>query len=128
MVSRMQTRKSAAQWGELVSAWEASGLTADVFASEHGVAPSSLRWWKTERARRARKEPRRRSPRRPSSLTATANEVALARVVRSGDVRAPAGALGGVAVVAGGARIVVEHGFDGRLLREVVRALEEATR
>jgi hypothetical protein len=31
-----------------------------------------------------------------------------------------------VVVVAGGARIVVEHGFDGRLLREVVRALEEA--
>ena len=125
MVLRMQTRKSAARWGELVSAWEASGLTADVFAGEHGVAASSLRWWKTELARRARKEPRRRSPRRPSSLT-RASEVALARVVRSGDVRAPAGARGGVAVVAGGARIVVEHGFDGRLLRDVVRALEEA--
>ena len=43
MVLRMQTRKSAPEWGELVSAWETSGLTADVFASEHGVAGSTLR-------------------------------------------------------------------------------------
>lgn len=124
MVLRMQTRKSAGQWGELVSAWEASGRTAESFASEHGVAASLLRWWKTELARRARKEPRRRAPRR--APLATANEVALARVVRPGEVRAPTGARGGVTVVAGGARIVVEHGFDGGLLREVVRALEEA--
>lgn len=126
MVMRMQTRtrRSAAQWGELVSAWEASGLTADVFASEHGVAGSTLRWWKTELAKRARKEPRRRPPRQP--LPTTVSEVALARVVRRGEGRAPAGVHGSVVVVAGGARIVVEQGFDSRLLREVVRALEEA--
>lgn len=124
MVSRMQTRKSAAQWGEVVSTWEASKLTADVFASEHGVPASSLRWWKTELARRARKEPRRRSP-RVRSLT-TAGGVALARVVRPEEGSAPSGVRGGLAVLAGGARIVVEHGFDGRLLRELVRALEEA--
>lgn len=120
----MQTRKSAGQWGELVSAWEASGLTADVFASERGVAGATLRWWKMELARRARKEPPRRSPKRPSPTT---SEVALARVVRAGgEGRVPAGGRGGVAVVAGGARIVVERGFDGGLLREVVRALEDA--
>lgn len=55
-----------------------------------------------------------------------AREVALARVVRSGDVEAPAAVRGGVAVVVGGARIVVEQGFDGRLLRDVIRTLEEA--
>lgn len=124
MVMRMQTRKSAAQWGELVSAWEASGLTADVFASEHGVAGSTLRWWKTELARRARKAPRRHPPRRPSFTPASS--VALARVVRPGEGSAPAAARGGVAVLAGGARIVVERGFDSGLLREVVRALDEA--
>jgi hypothetical protein len=124
MVVRMQTRKSAAEWAELISAWEASGLAASVFASEHGVAEPTLRWWKTELARRARKEPRRHSPRRPSVTRASA--VALARVVRPGGESVSAGARGGVAVLAGGARIVVEHGFDGRLLREVVRALEEA--
>ncbi|GAC1542668.1 MAG: hypothetical protein NVS3B10_31270 [Polyangiales bacterium] len=124
MVMPMQTRKSALQWGELVSGWEASGVTADVFAREHGVAGSTLRWWKTELARRARKEPRGRPPRRPS-LT-RASEVALARVVRPAEGPAPTAARGGVAVVAGGARVVVEHGFDSRLLRDVVRALEEA--
>ena len=124
MVLGMQTRRSAAQWGELVSAWEAWGLTADAFASEHGVAGSTLRWWKTEVGRRAPKQAPRRAPKQRSLMTAST--VALARVVRAGDVRAPAGRLGGVAVVVGGARIVVEPGFDGRLLREVVRALEEA--
>lgn len=118
----MRTRKSAAQWGRLVSAWEASGLGAEQFASEHGVAPATLRWWKTELARRARNEPRRRAPRQPQ---VEASGIVLARVVRPGEATAAASG-GGVSVFAGGARIVVELGFDGRLLREVVRALEEA--
>jgi hypothetical protein len=121
----METRKSAAEWAELVSAWEASGVSADVFASEHGIAGKTLRWWKSELAKRARDEGRRR-PRRRSPLMA-ASSVALARVVRSGAEHSAAiGARGGVAVVVGSARIVVEHGFDGGLLCEVVRALEEA--
>lgn len=120
----MQMRKSAAQWGELVSAWEASGLSADVFAREHGIVGSTLRWWRTELARRARHEPRRRSPRRPSLRTAST--VALARIVRPGEASVATGPHAGVAVLVGGARIIVERGFDGRLLREVVRALEEA--
>lgn len=128
MVVGMRTRKGAAQWGELVSGWESSGLTAEVFASEHGVAGSTLRWWKTELARRARKEAPRRPPKRPSLMTASG--VALARVVRPGEASASGppgarGARGSVAVVVGGARIVVEQGFDGGLLRDVLRALEE---
>lgn len=123
MVLLMQTRKSAAQWGELVSAWESSGRSADSFASEHGVVGSTLRWWRTELAKRARSGVRRRPPR---SQPITASGVALARVVRPGEVLTPASGRGGVAVLAGGARIVVEHGFDRRLLCEVVRALEEA--
>jgi hypothetical protein len=117
----MQTRKSAAQWGELVSAWEASGITADVFASKHGIAGSSLRWWKTELARRSRHEPPRRPPRRPTATTASS--VALARVVRPTEAT---GGRCGVCVLAGDARIVVEPGFDARLLRDVISALEDA--
>jgi hypothetical protein len=125
MVVGMQTRRSAAQWGELVSAWAASGLTADVFASEHHVAGKTLRWWKTELARRARDERQRRPVRQRPRMTASS--VALARVVRTGgEPSGPSGARGGVAVVVRNARIVVEPGFDGGLLREVVRALEEA--
>jgi hypothetical protein len=125
MVLLMQMRKSAAQWGELVSAWEASGLAADAFASKHGVAGSTLRWWKTELARRARSELRRRPPRRESPPPPPSG-IALARVVRPGEGPKSATARGGVAVLAGGSRVVVEPGFDSRLLREVVRALEEA--
>jgi hypothetical protein len=121
----MQMRKSAAQWGELISAWEASGVSADVFAREHGVVGSTLRWWRTELARRAQDQPRRRSPKRSSPMLATS--VALARVVRPGEGRVSRVAGGaGVSVVVGSARIVVEPGFDGGLLREVGRALEEA--
>ena len=122
MVMPMRTRKSAAQWGELVSAWGASGLAADVFASEHGVAASSLRWWKTELARRARNEPARRLP-RPHRKDC--GVVALARVVREGDptpiTDEPANPP--VVVVVGAARILVQHDFDGQLLRAVVDAL-----
>ena len=103
------------------------GLTADVFASGQGVAGSTLRWWKTELARRARKEAPRRPPKRPSLMMESG--VALTRVVRPGEASAsasgPPGARGAVAVVVGGARIVVEQGFDGGLLRDVLRALEE---
>jgi transposase-like protein len=117
------TRLSAARWAELVAAWEESGRTALSFAGEHGIAESSLRWWKTELSRRARKEAARRSPgpRRPGGPT-----VGLARVVREG-AEAPTtdGGARHVSIVIGEARIVVEAGFDGRLLREVVQALGE---
>jgi transposase-like protein len=120
MLTRMGLRMSADEWAELVRAWEESGHAAAAFAADHGIAEASLRWWKTELARRARKQAARKSPgpRRPAT-------VAVARVVREGDVvdRAPARATGAVSVVVGGARVVVEAGFDRKLLRDVVEAL-----
>jgi hypothetical protein len=106
----MQSRKGAAQWGPLVSQWEASGRSAEVFANEHGVTEAALRWWKRELSKRS----------------ATTRSVAVARVVRSGDAPAIRGERGSVTVIVGEARVVVEQGFDAQLLREVVRALEEA--
>jgi hypothetical protein len=104
-----------------VEAWEASGLTAASFAAEEGVAESSLRWWKTELVRRARKQGARRSP----GPGRGAAGVAVARVVREGE--APPAASGrpkeSIELVLEGARVVVAHGFDAQLLREVVRAL-----
>src|SRR4051812_20134039 len=118
-------RMSAGRWAELVDAWAASGRSARVFAEEHGVTEGSLRWWKAERARRARSEPARRSPgpgRKPSRV------VALARVVREGE--APAASTSDpanppVVVIVGSARILVQHDFDAQLLRAVVHALCE---
>jgi hypothetical protein len=112
-------RLSAGKWAELVSAWEASGQTSGEFASTRGIAESSLRWWKTELSRRARKLAARRSP-GPRDRGKTA-AVALARVVREGE-SAPTTA-SAIELVLDGVRVAVAPGFDAELLREVVRAL-----
>ena len=117
MLCGMKTRMSAARWERLVKTWEAAGQPAD-FAGKHGVAEGSLRWWKSELARRAKGATRGRPPRRPGP------RVTLARVVREG-ARAdePVGGDGSLVVAVGGVRIVVERGFDASLLRAVVEAL-----
>ena len=115
----MKSRMGAGMWAELVAGWESSGRSAAEFASEHGIAEATLRWWKTELGRRARKEERRRPPRPGPS----AGGVPLAKVVRQHTDSSVTTSR--VAVLVGAARIVVEVGFDGHLLREVVRALGE---
>src|SRR5690606_27670652 len=114
MLAGMKTRRSAAQWAELVAAWDSSGLSAEVFASERGLVERTLRWWKAELESRARGETRRRPPRREDGPT---EAVRLARVVRRTSSSASSG---GIVVQVGAARVVVEGGFDPRLLREVV--------
>jgi len=141
---------SAGRWAELVTAWGASDRSAREFAGEHGVSASSLRWWKSELGRRARREPPRHSP-GPGRDRAPA--IAIARVVRDvegpGDTRvgvsavderplrvvAPQDRQGGergtgpvdarVVISVGEAKIVVQRNFDVRLLRAVVQALSE---
>ena len=116
----MSTRLSAAKWAELVVAWESSGSSARAFADERGISESSLRWWKTELARRARQEPARRSPGPRERGTPP---VALARVVRDGEARPSPTSSDSLVVLVGPARIVVHREFNAALLREVVRAL-----
>lgn len=41
-----QVRHSAAEWEELVSGWQASGLSCRGYAEEVGVNPRTLSWWK----------------------------------------------------------------------------------
>ena len=126
MLARM--RMTAAAWGELVEAWQTSGQSARDFAAKKGIAESSLRWWKTELARRARREPARRSP------GPHGKGIAIARVVREGEeIPMPIEPLAStvepanppVIVAVGAVRILVQHEFDAQLLREVVRALSE---
>jgi transposase-like protein len=118
MLAGMKTRRSAAQWAELVAAWDSSGLSAEAFASERGLVETTLRWWKAELESRARGETRRRPPRREDRPM---EAVRLARVVRPANSSASSG---GIVVQVGAARVVVESGFDPRLLRELVAALE----
>ncbi len=39
-------RRSAAEWSELVTQWEASDVSTTAFAARHGVGASSLYWWR----------------------------------------------------------------------------------
>jgi len=111
-------RMTAGRWAELVSAWETSGQSSRAFADKHGVSESSLRWWKGEPSRRARREPGAGKSRR--------GIVALAKVVREGEA-APASMAPtpSVVIAVGTARILVGEDFDARLLRAVVHALGE---
>lgn len=109
------------EWERLVAKWRASGQTARQFAESHGVKDSALRYWGArlaDEARQAEMAVGRRAPRASSTP-------ALARVVRVGEPP-PETATGRVLIVIGKAFIVVEPGFDGGHLRDVVRALGEA--
>lgn len=116
---------SQEDWAELVEEWRASGRTAREFAAAHGVADSALRYWSSRLSQR--KPPTSTSRRRPVGRpTAAATSPPLARVVRPGD---PAPATKGdarITVVVGKVTVIVEPGFDGAHLRDVVRALSEA--
>lgn len=51
-------RRSAREWAQLVREWKRSGLTAGMFAEEHGLSACTLAWWrwKLARDRRAKQE------------------------------------------------------------------------
>ena len=104
MLARMKS--SAAQWGERVRAWEASGQSAEEFARGKQFTGKMLRWWRGEFERR------RRGP--------SPARVAMARVVRPGEV-----VVGDepIAIVVGRFRVEVIRGFDEALLRDVLRVL-----
>jgi len=126
-------RLSAGKWADIVAAWDSSGSSARAFAEQRGIAEASLRWWKSELARRARNEPARRSPGprpRGTELVASARggteSVALARVVREGETP-PDERSEPLVVIVGRARVLVQRNFDPALLRAVVDALGSAT-
>lgn len=39
-------RRSAAEWAQLVRAWERSGQSREQFARARGVSPATLGWWR----------------------------------------------------------------------------------
>ena len=114
---------SETEWAELVAEWRASGQTAREFAAAHGVADSALRYW----SGRLGPEKRRMRPSRPRAGARAPGATAapsFARVIRPGEAP-PAKTEGRITLVVGKVSIVVEPGFDGAQLREVVRALSE---
>lgn len=100
---------SAAEWSKRVSAWRASGQSADEYAAGRGFAGATLRWWSS------------RLGRSTPGLVATSEVVRLARVVRSAPVASP------IVVEVGGARVLVPLGADRATLAVVLAALGAAS-
>ena len=115
----MTTDADAKIWEERVTAWRASGLSAEKFSADKSFKPHRLWMW-SARMRKAQREAAG-----GSAAGATAAGVRIARVVRtrgapviSGPDSAPLG------LEVSGVRVVVSRGFDRGLLRDVLDELE----
>jgi hypothetical protein len=110
-----------AMWLTRIEEWRRSGKTAEEFAEGQPFSGGTLTW----RASQLRHE---LSPRRKARAThggpGVGSRVVFAQVVRRKPLTTAPGA--GLTVEVGSARISVSAGFDGALLRDVVRALREA--
>jgi len=97
------------KWSERVREWKASGQTAKAFAEGREFKASTLVYWASclRQGRIGDARPRRRQP-----------GVRMARVVPKSTRPDDA-----IVVAVGAARVTVRPGFDGALLRQVVRAL-----
>ena len=102
-----------AEWAKRVATWQKSGLKAEAFVKGKDYRAKTLVWWSSELRRRAR----RRSEAKGSPATQGTGKVRLARAVLK-TARSKA-----LVVRVGSAEVVVERGFDGDLLSDVVRAL-----
>ncbi len=94
-------------WAERVQAWRASGQSARRFSESSGCGLSSLRYW----ANRLKKDDAPRMLR----LVPKATGVEA--------VPTPPSAASQLTVEVGAARVVVQSGFDRRLLADVVGVL-----
>ncbi len=104
---------SRAEWKKRVAEWKRSGLTAEVFAAEHGLQPRTLLWWSS-------------TLRRPAArANADTAEVSFARVVPIDSAPARPAEPAALEIVLAAGRVVrVRQGFDAALLRELLTALE----
>ena len=102
-----------AKWAARVAEWRASGTKANEFAEGRSFRGSTLTHWASRLRHGALKRPPQKA-------------VRLARVVRSAIVAVPVAAPSrGMTVEVGVVRVVVQRGFDGALLREVIAALRD---
>ncbi len=104
---------SLGEWAERVSAWRASGVSAEVFCRGREFAASTLRWYSS----RLGKQPERRARSKGTALALTTMPLRrLPATVREESI----------VVELGGARIHVPNGVDAETLRLVLASLREA--
>jgi hypothetical protein len=101
----MHPKRARAQWRELVTEFEASGLTAEAFAAGRDLHPDTLRWW---RHRLRREEP-------TALLAPRFVPIALPAVLSTIEVE-----------LRNGIRLRLPPPSSPRALTELARALESA--
>jgi len=105
--------RKAAEWSERVSAWKASGQTAEVFARSRGLSPRTLVWWASRL--------------RHSATAASTAQVPMARVVRATADVSPSSSA--IVIEIGAARVLVHGEPSPSALRSVLAVLRaEAAR
>jgi hypothetical protein len=103
------TETTKAKWRGRVREWKASGRTLAEFTKGREFTAATLRWWAYKLGAEAKKS---------SAGPTSTPPITLLPVRRT---TAPSG---GIVLELGAVRLRVEHGFDARLLREVLATLE----
>ena len=107
---------TSSEWVRRVSAWRASGQSAEEFARRRSWNDATLRWWASTLKRRG-----------ISTETAPSVAVHFARVVAKPAASAAASAPASIEVVLSrGCVVKVSTGFAPELLRAVIATLEGA--
>jgi transposase len=113
------TRESRSRRLSQVRAWKASGLSAREFGLRHGIAATTLSWWRWRLAKDGEDlsaDPRRRrlAVRKPGFV----------EITPSPDLSLPTQRAAGVRVELGGVSILLESDFDEQALSRVLAVLE----
>lgn len=82
-------RVTTEQWAGRVTAWQRSGRSATVFATEHGWDPAQLRWWRWKLERTGAIPPRDQRAAADSTRDAAAARPTFLRLVASDEHCAP---------------------------------------
>jgi len=116
IVARMKP-STEAMWVERIEEWTRSGQSAAEFAEGKPYTSGTLTWAASRLRNGARGSSKRRASRPRAGRQA---KIAMAQVV----MRAPkAAAAENLVLEIGGARVLVQRGFDRTLLRDVMVAL-----
>ena len=108
------------KWLPRVQQWQASGLTADQFAAQHGFKPATLRYWKSILSRSDSQTP----PPQPGSQTSLPSQLQseLPLVELRTSVQIPMDCF--ELELATGARLRIPSSFEPGSLRRLLSVLE----